>query len=77
LTQLKPTWTDVWYDWNIRLWCIQVKTDDGSQYEMDSEYCASKEQAEDYDRYFREKHGIDLKYSRKKRREYKESYNGT
>ncbi|PYE51580.1 hypothetical protein HUB98_06080 [Paenibacillus barcinonensis] len=68
-----PTWTDVWFDRNIRLWCVQVKNDDGTQFEMESEYCASKEQAEDYDQHFRSKYNIDLKYSKKKRKEYKDS----
>lgn len=69
----KPTWTDVWYDWNIRLWCVQVKDENGHQYEDCSEYCNSKPSADETDQYYRELYSIDLKYSRKRRREYKQN----
>jgi hypothetical protein len=68
----KPSWVDVWYNWEVRSWCVQVKDDEGNQWEDESTYVYTKDEAKQIEKWQIEHYDIDPKYSRKKQKEYKE-----
>lgn len=68
----KPSWVDVWYDKNVRSWCIQLKTENGDQFEDNSTYVYSKNEALEIEKYYIKEFSLDLKHSRMKQKEHKE-----